>query len=100
MIIKVIPLFPAPKDHILLSNRSHAYLQSELAQQALEDAVMSIDAKPDWAKGYFRKAAALQRLERPDEAFKAYYECLLLEEGASVKAIKNELVKTLYQVGN
>ena len=55
---------------------------------ALADAVKSTEIKPDWAKGYFRKGAALQALGRHEEAFQSFYECLTLEDEKAAKQVK------------
>ncbi len=48
-----------PYDHTVFSNRSAVKLVLEDFQGALEDAERVIELKPDWARGYFRKANAL-----------------------------------------
>jgi stress-induced-phosphoprotein 1 len=40
-----------PKNHLLLSNRSAAFLGMGRDNQALKDAENCIEIKPDWAKG-------------------------------------------------
>ena len=57
---------------------------------ALADAVKSTEIKPDWAKGYFRKGAALQALGRHEEAFQSFYECLTLEDEKAAKQVHIE----------
>ena len=57
---------------------------------ALADAVKSTEIKPDWAKGYFRKGAALQALGRHEEAFQSFYECLTLEDEKAAKQVHTE----------
>lgn len=49
-----------PNDHTILSNRAAAYQNSGQFAAALEDAEKCIIIKPDWVKGYQRKAMALQ----------------------------------------
>jgi len=49
------------------SNRSAALLQLSKTAKALADAEECIRLRPDWDKGYFRKAAALEALGRMDE---------------------------------
>jgi hypothetical protein len=58
-------------DAILLSNRSIGYWKIGQYQAALTDAESCIAAKPDWVKGYLRKAVALNSLERYDQAKEA-----------------------------
>ena len=46
-------------DHTILSNRAAAYQNSGQFAAALADAEKCIEIKPDWGKGYQRKAMAL-----------------------------------------
>ncbi|KKA27762.1 hypothetical protein TD95_001267 [Thielaviopsis punctulata] len=46
-------------NHILYSNRSAAYASKKDWTHALEDANKTTELKPDWAKGWGRKGAAL-----------------------------------------
>jgi stress-induced-phosphoprotein 1 len=48
-----------PTNHILYSNRSAAYASKRDWDRALEDAEKTTEIKPDWAKGWGRKGAAL-----------------------------------------
>ena len=48
-----------PTNHVLYSNRSGAYASKKEFSKALEDATKTTEIKPDWAKGYGRKGAAL-----------------------------------------
>ncbi len=48
-----------PQNHVLYSNRSGAYASSKEFDLALEDAEKTTEIKPDWAKGWGRKGAAL-----------------------------------------
>ena len=48
-----------PNDHTIYGNRSASYLNLEEFEKALNDSQKSIDLKPDWAKGYVRKANVL-----------------------------------------
>ncbi|KAF4968984.1 hypothetical protein FZEAL_10312 [Fusarium zealandicum] len=48
-----------PENHILYSNRSAAYASKKDWDNALKDAEKTTEIKPDWAKGYGRKGAAL-----------------------------------------
>uniref|UniRef100_A0A8V5GCU9 Stress-induced-phosphoprotein 1 n=2 Tax=Melopsittacus undulatus TaxID=13146 RepID=A0A8V5GCU9_MELUD len=60
-------------NHVLFSNRSAAYARQGEYARALADACRTLELRPDWAKGYSRKAAALEFLQRLEEA-KATYE--------------------------
>lgn len=48
-----------PDNHILYSNRSAAYASKKEWDSALKDAEKTTEIKPDWAKGWGRKGAAL-----------------------------------------
>ncbi|KAG5972923.1 hypothetical protein E4U58_005939 [Claviceps cyperi] len=48
-----------PENHILYSNRSAAYASKKEWDSALQDAEKTTQLKPDWAKGWGRKGAAL-----------------------------------------
>lgn len=48
-----------PENHILYSNRSAAYASKRDYTNALKDAEKTTELKPDWAKGWGRKGAAL-----------------------------------------
>jgi stress-induced-phosphoprotein 1 len=68
-----------PNNHVLLSNRSACYVKTGKLQEALDDANKVIALKPDWARGYSRKGAALHAMERYEEAKEAYKKALELE---------------------
>jgi len=59
-------------NHVYYSNRSAAYLKQGNASNALSDAESCIALKPDFAKGYSRKGAALHGLKRYNDSIKAY----------------------------
>lgn len=64
-------------NHVYYSNRSAAYLSKGDAHNALEDAQACIGLKPDFAKGYSRKGAALHALKRYNDSIAAYKEGLV-----------------------
>lgn len=78
-----------PKNHILFSNRSAAYAKTGKYSESLVDAEETIKLKKDWPKGYSRKGAALELLERYPDALKTY------EEGLKYDASNEQLKEAL-----
>ena len=68
-----------PSNHILYSNRSGAYASLKNFSAALEDANKITELKPDWAKGWSRKGAALHGTGDLIDATEAFEEALKLE---------------------
>merc|ERR1711936_986794 len=85
------------EDHLITSNRSHAYFKAGKLDDALADAERTIALKPDWGKGYFRKGMALASLGNMEDALISYFQCLVLEESCS-KALRTEIYKVLYKL--
>lgn len=52
-----------PADHEVLANRSLAYLKLDRGQEALNDAALCVNLKPNWAKGYYRMGCALEKVK-------------------------------------
>ena len=67
---KAIELYD--KDHTYYSNRSACYAASNKFEEALKDGEKCVELKPDWAKGYGRVGYALFKLDKLEEAKKAY----------------------------
>ncbi|OWZ06184.1 hypothetical protein PHMEG_00021595, partial [Phytophthora megakarya] len=90
-----------PKDHVFYSNRSAAYLSLDDATHALEDAELCIQTKPDWAKGYSRKGAALHALRRYGDARAAYTDGLKVDpSNAACLSGIDEVKKAQTPMGN
>ncbi|KAL8834449.1 MAG: hypothetical protein Q9170_003745 [Blastenia crenularia] len=68
-----------PTNHVLYSNRSGAYASLKDFDKALEDASKTTEIKPDWAKGWGRKGAALHGTGDLVGANDAYEEALKLD---------------------
>jgi len=81
-------------DHLLTSNRSHAWYKLGKFETALDDANKTIRIQPYWGKGYFRKGMALRALGRNSEALVTFFKCLFFEEKIS-KPLKTEIIETL-----
>ncbi|XP_078442642.1 tetratricopeptide repeat (TPR)-like superfamily protein [Wolffia australiana] len=60
-----------PSNVALYSNRSAAFLRLVKLNKALADAETTINLKPEWEKGYFRKGCVLEALGRYDDAVSA-----------------------------
>ncbi|KAL8766136.1 MAG: hypothetical protein Q9209_006976 [Squamulea sp. 1 TL-2023] len=68
-----------PENHVLYSNRSGAYASLKNFEKALEDANKTTNIKPDWAKGWGRKGAALHGTGDLVGANDAFEEALKLD---------------------
>lgn len=60
-----------PQNHLVLSNRSGAYIKLNLHKKGYDDAIHCITLAPEFARGYLRKASALNGLEKYSEAMLA-----------------------------
>ena len=65
-----------PTQHVFYSNRSAAYMAKGDHDAAVKDGESTIQAKPDWDKGYNRKGCALHAMKRYDEAIATFKEGL------------------------
>ena len=83
-------------NHIHFSNRSACYFNMSNYLKALEDAETSIKIKPDYIKGYQRKASALEKLDRIEEAVETYQRSLDLDpNNQQSKDALNELENSM-----
>ena len=60
-----------PQNVLVYSNRSLAYSKLKEYPSALADACKCVQIRPQWAKGFLRKAAALEGLSRHEEVMQA-----------------------------
>jgi len=70
---------PGEPAHVLYSNRSAAYASLGNYADALKDAEKAIELKPDWPRGYSRRATALHFLGRLEEARDGYKKALEMD---------------------
>ena len=80
-------------NHVLLSNRSAAYIGLEDYELALQDANACLNANPDFVKGYSRQAVAYAKLNQPGFAEAAYRKGLAKD--SSNAALKQGLAQLL-----
>ncbi|XP_072038904.1 uncharacterized protein [Amphiura filiformis] len=80
-----------PEDYRLYSNRSLGYLKMEQHYLALEDANRVVELKPEWAKGYFRKAEVFASVDFHEAAVQFYKAALERDENDEKlkKAVKS-----------
>lgn len=79
---KAIDIDPASTEAgALYSNRAACFTSLNQLDKALQDAESCIHVRPDWLKGYFRKGVALEKLNRLDEALRAFQDALKVENG-------------------
>lgn len=64
----------SPAEHTVYSNRSIAFFKLGKYENALQDAVKCIELEPTFARGYLRKCAVLNVLERYEEAMESAQE--------------------------
>ncbi|XP_078309323.1 uncharacterized protein LOC111101562 isoform X2 [Crassostrea virginica] len=70
-----------PKNHMLYSNRSLAFLKLQQFYYALEDAKETIKLQPYWAKGYFRKGEVHFAVGNYETALLSYEQAFKIEPG-------------------
>ena len=81
---------------MLLSNRSAAYAGAGNWDEALKDAIATIQAQPDFAKGWSRKGAALAgKAQDVEGALKAYKRCVELDPTNSAAKSEIQRLETL-----
>jgi stress-induced-phosphoprotein 1 len=89
-----------PENHILYSNRSAAYASKREWDNVLKDAEKTTEIKPDWAKGWGRKGAALHGQGDLLGANDAYEEGLKLDaNNAQLKSGLASVQKAMQQEG-
>ncbi|KAG0243905.1 putative stress-induced protein STI1 [Mortierella sp. GBAus27b] len=80
-----------PSNHVLYSNRSACYASLKEYAKALEDGEKTVELKPDWGKGYGRKATALYGQGRYPAAIDVY------EAGLKIEPTNVQLQKGLQE---
>ena len=83
-----------PNNHSVYSNRSAIYMTLNEYSKALEDAESSVKIDPTFAKGHFRVASALDKLDRKADALESAQQGLKLAKEGEAALIKqlNELI--------
>ncbi|KAL4426110.1 hypothetical protein ABPG77_002696 [Micractinium sp. CCAP 211/92] len=84
-----------PTNAVLYSNRSAALLALAKTTKAVADAEECIRLRPDWDKGYFRKAAALEALDQMPEALHSYQAALERKRDSKQLAEKVRLLQKI-----
>mmetsp|Transcript_26422 Transcript_26422/g.77640 ORF Transcript_26422/g.77640 Transcript_26422/m.77640 type:complete len:466 (+) Transcript_26422:57-1454(+) len=79
------------KPHVLLSNRSAAYVRHGLIPQAIADARECVRTAPDWGKGYQRLGIALKENGDLEEAVEALSTAVGLIDEDSAAAVRGLL---------
>lgn len=82
-----------PSSHVALSNRSLAFFKLEKYDLALKDAESCILANKTWAKGYLRKAAALNSLGEYKKAKESCIAGFILQEQSLCMVFVSEWLK-------
>lgn len=83
-------------DHLLFSNRAHAYASLEQYSFALDDADSVIKLRPDWPKGFYRKGVAHYGLGHYEDAVISFMQCLTLD--TEVSSARDYLSKCLHKI--
>lgn len=87
-----------PQNYSLYSNRSLAFLRMQQYHLSMEDAIMTIQLKPDWTKGYYRKAEVEFYTFRFSEAIQSYRKALELQpDDPSIIDALNRASRSLIQ---
>ncbi len=89
-----------PENHVILSNRSAAYIKLEKWNEALKDAVSSTKIKPDWGKAWGRLGAALYGQDKLDEALVAYNKANELEPSTVYSEMIDEIKQNIIDIKN
>ncbi|XP_046390456.1 LON peptidase N-terminal domain and RING finger protein 3 [Ischnura elegans] len=86
----------APNNHLLLSNRSHAFYRLNRLQEALADAENVVRLKPSWGKGHYRRGVALFALGRYEDALCAFCSCVAID--GNPQALRSEVSQVLLRI--
>ncbi|XP_060064127.1 small glutamine-rich tetratricopeptide repeat-containing protein alpha-like [Ylistrum balloti] len=85
-----------PKNHLLYSNRSLAFLKLQQYYYAMEDAKECIKLKPTWPKGFYRKGEVEYNVGNYTLAQMAYKQAMMLDP--TDEGIKDAIVRTTKEV--
>lgn len=83
----------SPSNHVILSNRSLTFYKLERYDAALSEANQCIKANKIWAKGYIRKATALNALGKHKEAKETCVVGFALQDQSLCKLFVEEWLK-------
>lgn len=87
-----------PQNYSLYSNRSLVFLRMQQYHLSMEDALMTIQIKPDWTKGYYRRAEVEFHTFRFSEAIQSYRKALELQpDDPSIIDAMNRASRSLLQ---
>jgi len=83
----------SPDNHVIFSNKSLVFHKLEKHDLALEEAEKSIESNKIWAKGYLRKASALNALGRFEEAKESCVSGFVLQDQSLCELFVKEWLK-------
>jgi stress-induced-phosphoprotein 1 len=86
--------------HIILSNRAAAYIKEEMWDEALRDAINSIEIKSDSGKAWGRLGAALFGQGKLDEALAAYNKANKLEPSTIYTEMIEKIKQNCKEINN
>lgn len=70
-----------PTDHEILSNRCLALLHLDKGAEALQDAALCVNLKPEWAKGFYRLGCALEKCKEWKDSAAVFAKVVEMDPG-------------------